>query len=45
MGLFRSYAKFKVGQQVFRTVRNAMRGRGSGGRRAGAGRSPRRGRL
>ena len=27
MGLFRGYAKFKLGQQIFRTVRNAMRKR------------------
>jgi hypothetical protein len=32
MGLFRGYAKFKFGQQIFRTVRNVVRRR-SGGRR------------
>jgi hypothetical protein len=32
MGLFRGYAKFKIGQQIFRTVRNLARRR-SGGRR------------
>lgn len=27
MGLFRGYAKFKVGQKIFQMVRNAMRTR------------------
>jgi hypothetical protein len=27
MSLFRGYAKFKIGQQIFRAIRNAMRNR------------------
>lgn len=27
MGLFRTYAKFKMGQQIFRAVSGAVRGR------------------
>jgi hypothetical protein len=35
MSLFRSYAKFKIGQRIFRAVRDMMRGRGA---TSGAGR-------
>ena len=34
MGLFRGYAKFKLGQQIFRSVRQLLRSR-SRGRAAG----------
>ncbi len=30
MGLFRGYAKFKLGQQIFRSIRQLMRGRSRG---------------
>jgi hypothetical protein len=36
MSLFRSYAKFKIGQRIFRAVRDMMRGRS--GTASGAGR-------
>lgn len=38
MGLFRSYAKFKIGQRIFRAVRDMVRGRRT---TAGAGRRSR----
>lgn len=38
MGLFRGYAKLKLGQKIFRMARNAMRNRNrtAGRRRVGA---------